>query len=436
MSDCDSVWSRIELVFGSYDSWRALGCRAAVQLSLVVAMVSLASTGARAQAVSEPGKASNDQAAQGAGASTDPHGSLPAGELTASRTSPEAAGLTQQSSAVAAPSVASTTPEAPPEPPASAARRALSIASALVLGPVVHGMGHFTAGQPSAGLRLLAAEGIGLAAAAAGLGGLALTGASEKTVVVLAGVGAFGAGLFATSFLADVYGVVAPRGGFGSAELRPALVVDAGAVSVIDPLFDYDVLARVDTRAFFGRHSLLFEGDFGMDHDNQRLRGMYAYRFVEADVATYVEAELGAVHHRFAPEQFSMTFAEVAISGRLELGHISPTMAGAFVDGRFGLAFGGHRYFDVATESDGMLLMRMGFGFFIGDGGSWSLYYDHRHDGYTAGMKLPGLFSGTLGHVGTALQYYFSSQWGAGVHAETGSAHVIGLAVSYRRKQW
>lgn len=316
------------------------------------------------------------------------------------------------------------------------ASRAWPIAAAVVLGPAVHGAGHFVAGQAATGLRLLAAEGIGVLAAASGLAGLAATGASEKTTAPLAGLAAFGVGLFVASFMADVYGVVAPPGGFGHPVLRPALVAEAGIVGVIDPVFDYDALAHLAGRAFVDRHSLSLEGYAALDHNNQRARVLYAYRFIECDAATYLEAELGAVHHRYAPEQFSMTFAEAAISGRLSLAHLAPTLHGAFLDGAFGLAFGGHRYFDVETESDSMLLIRIGFGVFIGDGGSWRLYYDHRHDGYAAGLKMTGLGSGVLGHIGTSVQYFFSSHWGVGVHAETGSAHLLGASLLFRRMRW
>ena len=316
------------------------------------------------------------------------------------------------------------------------ARGAWPIAASLVLGPVAHGAGHFAAGQTSTGLKLLAAEGIGVLATVAGLSGLAATGASEKTTAPLAGVAALGVGLFTASFLADVYGVVTPPGGFGQPVLRPALVAEAGVYGVIDPVFVYDALAHVNGRTFLGRHSLALEGFFGVDHSNQRLRGVYAYRFIEWDAATYVEAELGAVHHRYGPEGFSMTFAEAAVSGRLSLGRVAPTLQGAFVDGAFGLAFGGHRYFDLETESDSLLLMRVGFGLFIGDGGSWSLYYDHRHDGYTGGLKMSGLGSGVIGHIGTVLQYYLTPDWGFALRAETGSAHMIGASVLFRRKRW
>jgi hypothetical protein len=341
-----------------------------------------------------------------------------------------------QSSATAPPMAADGTGAEPPMAEAVDARGAWPIAAALVLGPVAHGAGHFVAGQTGTGLKLLAAEGLGVLATVAGLAGLAATGASEKTTAPLAGLAALGVGLFGTSLLADVYGVVTPPGGFGQPVLRPALLAEAGLYGVIDPVFDYNALAHLNGRAFLGRHSLALEGYFGVDHSNQRLRGVYAYRFIECDAATYLEAELGAVHHRYAPEHFSMTFAEAAISGRLSLGRVAPTLQGAFVDGAFGLAFGGHRYFDLETESDSMLLMRVAFGVFIGDGGSWTLYYDHRHDGYAAGLKMFGLGSGVLGHIGTALQYFFSPDWGVAVRAETGSAHVLGASVLFRRKRW
>jgi hypothetical protein len=329
-----------------------------------------------------------------------------------------------------------------PSPPLAAtpepadARGAWPFAAAWVLGPVAHGAGHFVAGQRGTAYKLLAAEGIGILAAVGGIVGLAVTGASEKTTPPLAGVTAFGVGLFGTSFLADVYGVVTPPGGFGHAVLRPALVAEAGMFGVVDRVFDSHALAYVGARAFVQRHSLLLEGHVAADHDNQRLRGIYAYRFWERDAATYLEVELGAVHHRFAPEHFSMSFAEAAVSGRLSLEHVGPTLQGAFVDGAFGIGFGSHRYFDIKTESDSLLLMRIGFGFFIGEGGSWTIYYDHRHDGYAAGLKVPGIPSGVLGHVGTALQYYFSPTWAVSVRAETGSAHVIGASLLYRRLRW
>ena len=328
-----------------------------------------------------------------------------------------------------------------PEPPPTAAapdaptREAWPIAASLVLGPLAHGAGHFVAGESSTALQLLAAEGIGVLAAGAGLGALALTGASEKTAAPLIGLTALGAGLLAASFLADVYGVVAPPGGFGQAVLRPAVQAEAGVFAVIDPVFAYDALAYVSGRAWLGRHSLLLEAHVAVDHDNQRLRGIYAYRLFERDAATYCDVELGAVHHRFAPEQFSMTFAEAAVSGRFGLEHFAPTLQGAFVEGTFGMALGAHRYFDVDTESDELLLLRVGFGFFIGDGGSWLLYYDHRHDGYAAGLKVPGIGSGVLGHAGMLLQYYVSQDWGVALRAETGSAHVLGVSLLFRRKQ-
>jgi len=339
-------------------------------------------------------------------------------------------------SAARAAAVSAPQPLAANASPPVDARGGLPVAAALVLGPAVHGAGHFVAGQTATGWKLVAAEGLGVLATVAGLGALAATGASEKTTAPLAGLAAFGVGLFGTSFLADLYGVVTPPGGIGQPVLRPALLAEAGIQAVIDPVFDYNALAHVNGRTFLGRHSLALEGHFGVDHSNQRLRGIYAYRFIECDAATYIEAELGGVHHRYALEQFAMTFAEAAVSGRLSLGHVAPTLQGAFVDGAFGLAFGGHRYFDRLTESDSMLLIRIAFGLFIGDGGSWTLYYDHRHDGYAAGLKMFGLGSGVLGHVGTALQYFFSPQWGVAVRAETGSAHVLGASVLFRRMRW
>jgi len=320
--------------------------------------------------------------------------------------------------------------------PVDDARGALPLAAAVVVGPIVHGVGHLVAGHDRTGLRLLAAEGVGLLATAAGLTGLALTGASEKTALPLSAVIASGMGLFTTSLLADIYGVIAPPGGFGRFVQRPRLVIETGLMRVIDPVFDYDVFSYLGARAYFDRHAVSLQAHLGLDHSNQRLRGSYAYRVIERDASTYLEIELGALHHRYAPERFSMSFAEVSVGGRVGLQHVGGSLRGAFVEGGFGVAFGAHRYFELETESDSMMLARLGFGVVIGDGGSWTIYYDHRHDGYAAGLKMPGLGSGVLGHVGTALQYYFWPEWGASLRAESGSAHVLGVSLLYRRKRW
>jgi len=303
-------------------------------------------------------------------------------------------------------------------------------------GLVVHGTGHLVAGETRTGLRLLWLQGIGAAAAVTGLAGLAITGTSPKFVLPFIGIGTAGGALFIASALADIYGVAAPAGGLGTPVSQPALVIEAGPRLVDDPIFEYDHFAYASVSAWVARVRIEGSGWVGVDHDNLRLRLLGAYRLVRFDEGTYIDLELAAMHHRFAPELFSMTFFELALSGRLGLEVIGDTLEGSFFDYALGYALGSNRQFGIATESDEMTLARFGYGFYMGTGGELSVYYDHRHDDFAAGLKMPGLGSGPLGHVGLEGSYYFADAWGASAFAETGSAHVLGLSLLHRRRSW
>ncbi|MDH5671614.1 MAG: hypothetical protein OEZ06_05655 [Myxococcales bacterium] len=320
--------------------------------------------------------------------------------------------------------------------PAPGRPRVLPTITAVVPGLLVHGTGHFVAGETRTGYRLLAAEGAGLGLMVAGIAGLAVTGASPKTIGPFIAVSALGGGLFGSSALADIYGVLAPEGGFGRPLLQPALELEVGPRYVRDPIFDYDAFSHVAATSWLGDVRVQLSGWLGLGHDNQRLRALGAYRLLRSGQGSYIDLELGASHHRFAPERFSTSFAEASVTGRLELSVLGRTLAGSFFDYGLGYALGANRQFDTSTESDEMMLARFGFGFFIGDGGDVTLYYDHRHDGFAAGLKVPGLGSGPLGHFGLHVRHFFSEDMGASLFAESGSAYVVGLSLLLRRRTW
>src|SRR5262245_6148 len=131
-----------------------------------------------------------------------------------------------------------------------ALRRApLPIAAAVFPGALAHGSGHMAAGDWRTGKRLLAMEGIGIAAALGGLTALAVTGASRRMVVPMAATVVGGFGLFAVSWLADLYGVVAPPAG-EPLLLTPTVEARVGARYVHDPTLAYRTLlgAEADLR--------------------------------------------------------------------------------------------------------------------------------------------------------------------------------------------
>jgi hypothetical protein len=83
-----------------------------------------------------------------------------------------------------------------------------------------------------------------------------------------------------------------------------------------------------------------------------------------------------------------------------------------------------------------LLLTRFGFGALLrgaaGPGSEVSVYYDHRHDGYAAGLLMAGLGSGVAGHFGLAGRWYFGRALGVLVDAQAGAALLAGLSLLVR----
>src|SRR5690606_15795128 len=108
---------------------------------------------------------------------------------------------------------------------------------AVVPGLLVHGAGHWLAGDDETAKLLLVAAGLGHGGLLLGGGRLALSGASRHFVGPTAALSVAGAGLFVTSCLADIYGVTVPRGGPGARPELRDITVAAGALQVSQPHF-------------------------------------------------------------------------------------------------------------------------------------------------------------------------------------------------------
>jgi hypothetical protein len=346
-------------------------------------------------------------------------------------------------------------PAKPPREPETSApstgRRALAGATAVVPGVIVHGAGHYAAGESSTGTRLLIAEGVGLALMGGGLVTLAATGASRYIAGPAAATLVLGSGLFLTSYLADVYGSLSPDEKAARRRVRPPpwIETELGYRHVADPVFQYEhfVVERVSLE--LGAVRLTPSAWFSTSGDNARYRFEAAYRALGA-VASALEAPvfadrldgvLGFVHHRFVTERFERTSLEVALDSRFDLGHVGDSLGGAFVEGALGYAFGKIHYdtlgTDVPSDFDDLLLARFGFGaVFRGAshvGSEARVYYDHRHDDFAGGLILEGIPSGVAGHFGAEARWFVTPEWGLGAQAEVGSAFVVGGSLLFRQ---
>jgi hypothetical protein len=297
----------------------------------------------------------------------------------------------------------------------------------------------------------MAWQGVAMASFLGGIAGLALTGAAPRTVPIFIPLTAAGAGLFGTTWLADVHGVTMPPGARGeSRRAPPRIEAEAGMRYVHDRVLPYRafLVAALDWR--LGGFRLAPSAWVAVDHGNARLRAAGAYRLAgprprAADAGpappaaadgSYLDLEVALTHHRYGSERFALTLGEAALAGRLDLARIAASLAGSFAEVGVGLAFGGITYFDVTTEATDLLLGRFAWGLYLGrEADRWaelSIYYDHRHDGFAGGLKLPGLGSGSAGHFGARALAYLGPRWGFLVDLQAGSAYVAGASVMLR----
>jgi hypothetical protein len=332
----------------------------------------------------------------------------------------------------------------------STARGVAADVSAFIPGLLVHGAGHFVAGDTRTGQRLLALEGLGLGVFAAGGVPLVLTGASRRIVGTAAALTIGGVALFAISALADIYGVVAPAGGFGGAPAAlPTWQAELGYRYVYNPVFAYRSFAVYGVELRSRRLRVAASAWLAADDPNARLRLLAGYRVWSgarhvtspATDGSYLEWQAAFTRHAYLSDRFAVTTGETALAGRVDLVRIGPSLAGSFAEGSVGVALQNYDYRvnGVGSDTNQLLLARFAYGIYFGGGtrrgpdGEILAYYDHRHDGFAAGLKLGGLGSGVAGHFGLEGRCYFNESWGVAAEVLAGSAWVSGVSLVFRR---
>ena len=323
--------------------------------------------------------------------------------------------------------------------------RALPFAAAVVPGVLVHGSGHFAAGDRSVARRLLVMEGIGLGMVAAGGVPLYLTGASRhyagpQVALIVSGIGVFG-----MSWLADLYG--AASGGLDAARPDPGapMEAEAGYGYVYDPRFDYRQFAVVSGALRLGAYRFAPSAWVALDDDNQRLRLEAARRLMgtrsghaTGDAST-LEVTAALTHHRYPGDEFAVSTGEAALAGRLDMARLGSSLAGSFAEMSLGLGAELTSYYAPGAGADlgELLLVRFGYGVIVGRPGELhgeaTLYYDHRRDTFTGGISPgTGPGSGFAGFFGADLLLYIGARWGVHAGFEQGAARVAHLGLVMR----
>lgn len=332
--------------------------------------------------------------------------------------------------------------------PAKKRSRLLPVAAAVVPGAVVHGTGHLASGESATGKRLLLMEGVGLGAFLGGGIAIALTGASRYVVAPAASITMLGFGLFSTSYVADIYGTAKADGDAAlSRSVPPARwETELGYRHLQDAEFPYhDFLVERVSRQI-GPLRLSPSGWFSTAGDTARYRAEAAYRLAgnltdprPRDVSHF-DVTFAVTHQRHRPDHFTQSTVELALDGRYDLARLGPTLSGSFIEGGIGYALGRFDYdtagVRVPHDLEHILLGRIGFGVTLrglsAPGSEIVGYYDHRHDDYVAGLKLPGRGSGIAGHLGLAARWFFSDRLGVLLDAQAGSAYLAGASLLFR----
>lgn len=326
---------------------------------------------------------------------------------------------------------------------ATTARSALAVGASILPGIAVHGAGHWVICERETALRLLYLEAAALGAGAVSLAALVTTGASRYVVGPLALGALGGVGLFTTTWLADIYGVAAPKGGTGAPRSRlPRLTVQAGLRATYDPLFDARWLVSQGFTIDTGLIWLSPRLDATLDGRHRRYALLAERRLFGAHEELHrharwsVNGRLGLTDFAERNEAFGITLAELALSGRLDLGQLGNTLQGAFGTAELGYAREWHRFDGLPGHTWDALLGRIGFGVYLGDGpelrGASSLAYDHRRDTLAGGLHLPGIAAGYAGFVEHRTELYFNRFWGAAAELSYGSAFVASTYLLFR----
>ena len=326
------------------------------------------------------------------------------------------------------------------------ANTGLALGASLVPGVLLHGAGHYVHGCKGLGERLLWLELSGIGLVLVALAPAPIFGGNAALVPFQAFIAMSGVALFGGSWLLDIYGTAVPEPSRGQPLNRaPSMETLAGYRYVYDPIFSFRHFFTQGFDIWQGPVRLMPRADFAIAGRNARYRVPAAFRLLGptpdhvTGLGTFLDLMLGLTHHDFFVEGFEASTLELAAQSRLDLVSLDPGLRGTFAE--LGAGAGLTRY---AYEAPGaghdlntLLLMSFAFGSYFGDptgrGGEVKLTYDHRHDDFAAGSKLPGLGSGTIGHFGLEARGYLDSEFGALLDFQAGSAYVLGLSLLYRQ---
>lgn len=324
----------------------------------------------------------------------------------------------------------------------SAGRRAAAIAAAIVPGVLVHGAGAFVLGERRPAKRLLAVEGVGLAALA--IGGALVQGSRGNPYTIEPGVplAVVGGGLFLQSWFEDIWVAAGGPRVAGEARALPPWSIELGTTLQQDA-YRHRGYGRLAATVSFGRTTLATTG--WLDAENRARIGELEARYTIAGApprggdpaladSSRVIARAAVRGKRDDDDRVTTAVAEAELIARLELRHLEPSLRGTFAELSTGIGVDRVGYTNGAHDLDSLLLGRFAWGVFLGGRGEATIFYDHRRDGLAGGFAA-WRASGFLGSFGANAEVAVGGPWAARAELQVGNAWVGTLALAYRGGQ-
>ncbi len=314
--------------------------------------------------------------------------------------------------------------------------RALPTVVAIVPGVLLHGSGHYAAGDKKTAYRLMALQGIGLGLMMVSGAALRFSGGSRYGNEITIPTLVTGAGVFINTGLADLYGS-ASGGRTTRFHDAPDMAASLGYGYVEDPQFSYGHFSVVEAELHLGQLSATPSSWVALDANNQRVRFPFHYRFLDNGLGDFFSVSPALTYHHYGNDGFDCMVGEVSLSMRANLSRIGPSLAGSFVTMSAG--WGLHRTtYDVpmtGANTVGILLGHFGYGLYLPKGGTLEAYYKHRRDGFVAGASPSSRNgSGFLGHFGITLRQPISEYFAFRLRSEIGAAWLTTAGLEVRTK--
>ncbi len=315
-------------------------------------------------------------------------------------------------------------------------KRALPTAAAIVPGLLLHGSGHYVAGDKKTAYRLMALQGIGLGLMIVSGAALGLSGGSRYGNEITIPTLVTGTGLFINTGLADLYGS-ASDGRQSRFRAPPNMAASLGYAYVDDPQFSYGHFSVAEAEFHVGPWSSTPSLWVALDANNQRARLPLHYRFLDNGRGDFFAVNPALTYHHYGDDGFDCMVAEVSLGMRANLSRIGPSLTGSFVTMSAGWGLHRTTYDLPMTSADtiGILLGHFGYGLYLPKGGELEAYYKHRRDGFVAGASPSSRNgSGFLGHFGIALRQPITEHFALRLRTEIGASWLTTAGLEVRMK--